>query len=177
MLLSNHQSHLDPAVIAAACPRRLHSVARESLFRGILGWIIRSLGAWPIGSKECTLATMRKSLRLLEMGGAMLVFPEGTRTHDGELGEIKPGFIPFIRRRKPVVVPMAIEGSFAAWPRQRSYPLPHRLAVVFGLPMNVDELVALDDQAILELVASRLEACRQEAAQLRSPSLSVPEKI
>lgn len=168
LLLSNHQSYLDPIVIAAAAPRRLRALARESLFRfGPFAWIIRYLGAIPVGSAGATLSSMRATFQHLDRGTAMLIFAEGTRTEDGNLAEIKPGILTLLRRRKPTIVPMALDGSFQAWPRQNKWPRLGRIAVVFGDAIIPEQLVELSDEQILALVGERIGSCLAEAQQLR----------
>jgi 1-acyl-sn-glycerol-3-phosphate acyltransferase len=167
LLLSNHQSHLDPIAIAAAAPRRLRALARESLFVGPFAWLIRSLGAIPVGSTGSTLSSLRATLGLLDRGGAMLIFAEGTRTEDGELAPLKPGFVALARRKHPVVLPMAIDGSFDAWPKHRWLPRPRRLAIVFGPPISTANLEQQSDDEFAQTVAARLAECLVEARRLR----------
>ena len=60
----------------------------------------------------------------------MLIFPEGTRTHDGEVAPLKPGFIAVARRSRVPLVPVGLDGAYQAWPRTSRLPRPSRLAVV-----------------------------------------------
>ena len=167
LLLSNHQSHLDPIAIASAAPRRLRALARESLFVGPFAWLIRSLGAVPVGSAGATLSSLRATFRHLENGTAMLIFPEGTRTEDGEIAELKAGFVALARRKNPVVLPMAIDGTFDAWSKHRWLPRPRRIAIVFGQPISTANLEELSDDAFAATVAERMAKCLAEARRLR----------
>ena len=166
LLLSNHQSHLDPTAIAAAAPRRLRALARESLFFWPLSWIIRYLGAIPVGSAGATRASLKQTLAALDNGAAFLIFPEGTRTEDGEIGSLQPGFTMLTRKKKPVVLPMAIEGSFQAWPRSKSFPGLGRIAIAFGKPIAPEEYDQWDAKQFEGQVAERLRGCLQEARGL-----------
>jgi len=166
LLLSNHLSHLDVIAIATASPRRLRALARESLFVGPFAWLIRSLGAIPVGSAGATLSSLRATFRHLENGTAMLIFPEGERSEDGELAELMPGFTILARKKNPAVVPMAVAGTFEAWPRRHWLPRPGRMAVVFGKPIPTDNLGELSDEAFGEIVSSRLTECHEEAKRL-----------
>ena len=167
ILLSNHQSHLDPLVIAAAAPRRLRALARESLFFWPLSWIIRYLGAIPVGSTGSTRASLKATLAALEKGSAFLIFPEGTRTPDGEIKQLQPGFTMLTRKRKPIVQPMALEGSFQAWPRHKSFPGLGRIAVAFGKPIPPEEYQQWEAKEFEAIVAERLAECLVEARGLR----------
>ena len=167
LLLSNHQSHLDPTAIAAAAPRRLRALARESLFIWPLSWVIRYLGAIPVGSTGSTKASLKATLAALDRGSAFLIFPEGTRTSDGEIAPLQPGFTMLTRKKKPVVVPMALDGSFQAWPRRKKFPGLGRIAIAFGKPIPPQEYEAWDSKEFEAIVAERLQDCLEQARELR----------
>ncbi len=168
LVLSNHQSHLDPLAIAAASPRRLRALARESLFFWPLSWMIRSLGAIPVGSAGSTRASLKATFKHLDNGTAMLIFPEGTRTDDGEIAELQSGFQMLTRKKNPTILPMAIEGSYQAWPKSRLLPRPGRLAIAFGEPISHEEYGAWDAKEFEPRVTEILNDCLAEARALRS---------
>lgn len=167
LVLSNHQSHLDPLAVAAASPRRLRALARESLFFWPLSWMIRSLGAIPVGSTGSTRSSLKATFKHLENGTAMLIFPEGTRTEDGEIAELQSGFQILTRKKNPVVLPMAIAGSFESWPKSRYFPLPGRLAIAFGKPIPAEEYGPWDAGQFEAQIAARLRECLEKARQIR----------
>ncbi len=84
----------------------------------------------------------------------MVIFPEGTRTRDGRLGPFKRGAVVPARKARVPIVPCAIRGSFAAWPRQRRLPHPGRLEAVFGPAIDARESDAMDraHEAVLALM-------------------------
>jgi cytidylate kinase len=92
LLVSNHSSLLDPPLVGGACPRQLTFLAKAELF-GVPGFgrLIHALNARPVRREGADAAALRVALRVLEQGGALLVFPEGTRGAEGELREAKPG--------------------------------------------------------------------------------------
>ena len=93
LVLSNHQSNLDPVVIGLVCERRLNYVARQTLFRfPPFRWLINSLDAIPIDREGSGLGGLKETLKRLKRGEMVLLFPEGTRTPDGEVHPLKPGF-------------------------------------------------------------------------------------
>ena len=93
LVLSNHQSNLDPLLIGLCSPRGFHYVARESLFRNrVLAWLMRSLDGFPIDREGTGISGLKETLRRLKHGQVVVLFPEGTRTRDGEVQPIKPGF-------------------------------------------------------------------------------------
>ena len=84
LLVANHQSHLDPVLVGLACPRQLKYLARHDLFFWPFSWWIRALGAVPIDRKRGVVGGMKTTLKLLQQNEAVLVFPEGSRTYDGQ---------------------------------------------------------------------------------------------
>jgi 1-acyl-sn-glycerol-3-phosphate acyltransferase len=124
----------------------LHGVqkfARETLFRGVFGTLIRSLGALPVVGGGGDKAVMRAALSELEAGRCVLVYPEGTRTADGGLAPFKSGIALLLRRSNATIVPMGIEGAYDAWPRQASRPRwRRRVELEVGEPIEVESLLA-----------------------------------
>jgi 1-acyl-sn-glycerol-3-phosphate acyltransferase len=160
LLLSSHQSHLDPILLGLASPRRLSSLARSSLFRQkLLGTVITLLDAVPIDREASTLGAMKAVIARLRQGAAVTIFPEGTRTATGRLGEIKGGFTVIARRAQVPIMLVAIVGAYECWPRTRMLPRTGRIFLSFGRVIHPEEIAALDDQQLLEL-------CRDGLAQL-----------
>src|SRR3990172_308380 len=92
LLLSNHQSPLDPVLVGRGSPRPLYYLARRSLFFWPLSWLIRSLGAVPVDREGTSPSSLKIAVEILKQGEALVVFPEGTRTVDGNIGPLKHGF-------------------------------------------------------------------------------------
>ncbi|MEO0794116.1 MAG: lysophospholipid acyltransferase family protein [Verrucomicrobiota bacterium] len=137
LLACNHASFLDPPVFAAACPRELHFFARKTLWKGAFGSLITKLNAIPIDRDgERDLEAFRRVFATLKAGGALLVFPEGTRTPDGELHDGKKGVGLIACRAQVPVVPARIFGSYEMWNRHHKLPRPLKpLRVGFGPPI------------------------------------------
>ena len=147
ILAANHVSFLDPPLLGQACKREAFFLARDTLFRNWLaGWILRSWNCVPIKREGGDIAGMRTVLRLLAEGKAVLMFPEGTRSPDGQLQEARAGIGMIVARGRAKVVPMRIFGSERALPRGKILPRPARLMVQFGepfaypLPADFDQL-------------------------------------
>lgn len=156
LLVSNHQSHLDPVLIGVACPRQMRFLARHSLFFWPLGWLIHSLGAVPIDRERGGLGGIKATLQLLKAGEAVLVFPEGTRSRDGRLQPLMPGFCALARRGGATVVPVAIEGAFAAMPRGSRFPRPRPIRLAFCPAIRPEEQKRLSDEELARLVSQRI---------------------
>lgn len=164
LLLSNHQSHLDPILVGAACPRRLNFLARESLFAvPVVGPLIASLDAIPIDRDRSGLGGLKETLRRLKRNEMVLIFPEGTRTRDGEVAPLKPGFCALARRSKLPLIPVAIDGAFDAFPRARAIPRCRPIAVVYGEPILPAEVAELDDEQLVILVEDHICRCHAQA--------------
>lgn len=156
VLLANHASHLDPVLVGVASRRPLSFLARKTLFRGPFGLLIRSLCAIPVDREGASIAGLRGVIHRVKEGDATLVFPEGTRTHDGELGTFRPGFGILARRSRATIVPVGIDGAYRAWPRQRRLPRPARVTVHVGRPIPSTTIADLDEEALLALVRRRI---------------------
>ena len=145
LIAANHQSFLDiPLIAKAAHHRHLAFVARESLARSrVLAFVMRRCGAILIDPAGGDRSALRRMAQVLKQGGVVVIFPEGTRTRSGKLGEPKKGAVIAARQAGAPIIPCAIDGSFAAWPPDRKLPRPGRLRVAFAEPVPPDAKDAL----------------------------------
>ncbi|MBD3368347.1 MAG: 1-acyl-sn-glycerol-3-phosphate acyltransferase, partial [Candidatus Eisenbacteria bacterium] len=112
LLASNHISGWDPLLVGLGCPRETHFLAKEELFRNpFLGWLIRTYNAIPVRRGASDRRALRRAVSVLERGGAMLMFPEGTRSRDGRLGKGRAGAAWVAATAGAVIVPVWITGS------------------------------------------------------------------
>ncbi len=168
LVLVNHQSFLDPMLVGLPLRRPVSYLARDTLFRvPVIGWIIRNTYVMPINRDAASTASIRNALKRMEHGFLVGLFPEGTRSDDGKVGEFKPGFISLIRRAKVPVYPVGIAGAHGALPRAGFRLFPPPVRVVFGEPLCDDRLAELrtkgrEDELIayarVAVVACQLEA-------------------
>jgi 1-acyl-sn-glycerol-3-phosphate acyltransferase len=134
LILSNHQSFLDPLSLGVAVPRYLTFLTRETLHKNrLLSWFMKSLGSIPIDHRGFSREGLQQTLDALAGGACIGVFPEGERTHDGSLDSFKPGVSLLIKRSRAQIVPAGIAGAFAAWSRHRKFP---RLAPLILSPSD-----------------------------------------
>jgi 1-acyl-sn-glycerol-3-phosphate acyltransferase len=157
LIVSNHQSHLDPVLVGIACPRQLKYLARKGLFFFPFNLWIRALGAVPIDQERGALGGIRAALNLLKQDNAVLVFPEGSRTYAGKLQEMFSGFCLLARRSRATIVPAAIEGAFAAMPRGSTWARPHRIELEFDVPLTPAQYEQLSDTELTRLIVHRIE--------------------
>lgn len=166
VFVCNHASHLDPLLVGVFCPRIICYFARDTLFRGPLGPLIRSYDAIPVDREGGGLAGIRQTLARIKRGDAVLLFPEGTRTSDGRLQAMHPGFIALVRRGRAAIVPVGVDGTFEAMPRGKQWPRPRKIAIVYGDAVPYERVADLSDDEILALVRDEIAARRARAAEL-----------
>ncbi len=169
LVISNHQSFLDPMVNGVTVwDRQFTALARDSLFVGPFGWILRSVSARPIKREGGDLEAMKAALAELEAGRVVIIYPEGTRSPDGSLQEFKRGVLLLLRRAKPTVLPMGVEGTFDAWPRGRKLPrMRGKVVCVCGEPLSGEELAKLDGEQALAAMREAVASAHDEARDIR----------
>lgn len=168
LVMSNHQSNMDPVLVGLATNRRLNYLARETLFAfAPFRWLIKSLDAIAIDREGLGLAGLKETLRRLKRGELVLIFPEGTRTRDGEIAPLKSGFCAVARRANVPLLPVAVAGAFESWPRTRLLPRRTVLRVQFGPPLWPSDIEQLDDAALVAEIERRMRACYERARESR----------
>jgi len=170
LVISNHQSFLDPMVNGVTVwDRQFTALARDSLFLGPFGWILRSVSARPIKREGGDLEAMKGALAELEAGRVVIIYPEGTRSPDGNMIEFKRGVLLLLKRVKPTVLPMGVDGTFEAWPRGRKLPkLRGDVVCVCGEPISGEELAKLDSAEALSAMRAAVSKAHEEAKRIRA---------
>jgi 1-acyl-sn-glycerol-3-phosphate acyltransferase len=137
VVAANHRSFLDPFVIGAFLPwrRRLQFVAKVELFeKRWQGWLLSRLGAFPIRRGQSDEAAMETARMIVERGGTVVIFPEGTRIRTGSLGRPKRGVGRLALETGAPVLPIAVVGSEQVRRGWRIRPRKVRLRA--GQPMT-----------------------------------------
>jgi len=148
LLLSNHQSVFDPVLCTMSTKHELCFMARDTLFKNkYFGGLIRNLNAIALKRGESDITAMRSILARLEEGYPVCLYPEGTRTLDGRIADVKAGFSLLSRRGNVPVVPVVIDGMYEAWPKGRRFPmLGRKLIVKVGQVIQPEEVKAMGDR-------------------------------
>ena len=133
ILAANHQSFIDPPLVGAGLTRDINYLARESLFRfpGI-GALLRSWNSVPVDREGGGAAGLKKILDRLLAGGAIILFPEGTRSRDGKLQPARSGIGLTVIKSSAAVIPVRVFGTYEAYGRHMRFPRPGRVAVKYG---------------------------------------------
>jgi 1-acyl-sn-glycerol-3-phosphate acyltransferase len=160
--ICNHQSYLDPLLMAFALTRPMNFMARKSLF-GTPGFrqLIESVNTFPVDRESSGISGLKEAMRRIKRGGQVVVFPEGTRTFDGRIAPFQPGVAMLSQRVADWTVPVVIDGGFEAWPRTQLLPRFGNIVVQYGPP--IAQKVARDTPA-----SDFLEMVRQQMIQIQS---------
>jgi 1-acyl-sn-glycerol-3-phosphate acyltransferase len=173
MLLANHQSHFDPPAIGSVVRRPLNFVARKTLFKFPLSWHIDMLDAIPLDQEGIGLSGIKETLKRLRNGEAIVIFPEGSRSFDGEIQPMMPGVCAIARRCRVPIVPVGIAGAFEAWRRGTPFPKPSGVIhIQFGNPLMPDQSAHLNDAQLLAEIDRRIRHCYEQARTKRRRAVS-----
>jgi 1-acyl-sn-glycerol-3-phosphate acyltransferase len=172
LIVSNHQSFLDPAVLGIPIRRPVSFLAKSELFEGtsplgkLFGNVIRRLNAFPVRQGEGDVGAVRETIKRLQEGRVLTMFPEGGRSNSEEIEPMQPGMGLIVRRAGPTVkvVPAAVDGSFNAWSRHRKFPRPARVRVKYGQPM---ELAHLKGNQIIQAIEKEIRRLHAELRERR----------
>ncbi len=151
IIAANHCSYLDPPLVGIAFRRAIHYLARKSLLEWpVLGPIFPQLNVIPVDQKNADRSALMGAIRVVREGGAVLIFPEGTRSPDGRLQPGQPGIGMIAAKTGAPVLPARIFGSFEAFPRgdtgKKAAAVP--ITVAFGPALHSRPFEYRSDYAI-----------------------------
>ncbi len=162
LYLANHQSFFDPILVGLGTKKPYISLARKTLWNNpVLGALFTSLCGIPVDQDSPETSTMKRCIEVLESGEDLLIFPEGSRGPTAAVEAFQPGVMLIMKRAKPVVVPVAINGAFDVWPRSSKKPKGFgRIAVKLGPARTSDTLLAMKPREALVALQSEIETMR-----------------
>jgi 1-acyl-sn-glycerol-3-phosphate acyltransferase len=138
IVAANHASHLDPPIVGLFLPRQVAFFARKTLWKpGVAAWWLDAVGTIPVDRDGgASIDAMKRVLHALADGRVVIVFPEGTRSPNGEPQPPRPG-VGFIACRAQVpVVPARVFGSFEAFGKEGRLRLGTPVSVTYGPPLS-----------------------------------------
>jgi 1-acyl-sn-glycerol-3-phosphate acyltransferase len=170
LMVANHASYLDPALVGVRIYRPLSFMAKSELFDiPVFGWIIRHCNAFPVQQGKGDRAAIEQTIQTLKSGHILNLFPEGSRTADGQLQKIQKGVALIAKRAGVPIVPAVLIGSFEAWPKGRVIFQSHPVRVLYGPPIDVsrmkaEEITLLIERRFKELLAELRAIIGEELA-------------
>lgn len=151
LLMANHVSWLDPPILGWLIPRRITFMAKEELFRNwFVRWVVAGYGAFPIRRGEGDRQALREALKVLDSGAVLGMFPEGTRSRDGQLQPGQPGIAMLALRSGAPVVPVSIVGTDRIW-RLSSLLRRPRFTVTIGRPFKLSDSEVVGRRGLSDL--------------------------
>lgn len=158
LLISNHQSVMDPMLIQSLCPRPMHAMAKSTQFGvPVIGPIMTHCYAYPVRRYQVDPQAVRWSLRLLAAGHPVAIYIEGERTWDGRLQAPRPGTVRLALKAGVPIVPCAVAGAYDVWPRWDARPRRGAIHVRFGEPFLLPKLDhRVDREPVLPEMAERI---------------------
>jgi 1-acyl-sn-glycerol-3-phosphate acyltransferase len=156
LLCANHIHNFDPIIVGIMAPRPVHYMAKEEIFSvPVLGNIVRKCNAFPVKRGLSDREALRTGLKILKDGKVFGLFPEGTRSKNGELGKGLSGAGFFALRSTASVVPCAIIGPYKSF---------RKLKVVYGQPIDMEEVrkEKASVEQVTELIMSNIEKLKKE---------------
>ena len=165
LIVSNHQSLLDPILLPLRLDRPLNYIAKSELFMNpVFAWFLRSiLNAFPVRQGHGDVRAVKETIQRLQEGHLMNIYPEGARTEDGEIAPLQRGVALIVERAQVIVIPAVIVGAFEAWPIHRKFLRRWPVRIQFGPAMDLtgldrDEILAAIDWTLRSMfVALRAE--------------------
>lgn len=158
LIAANHASYFDPPMIGVSTyPRHLCYMARDTLFKPIGGWFLRHVGCYPVHRGKGNAAIFKLIPELVGQGKLAVIFPEGTRTKDGQLqpGQLGAGLL--VQRSNCPVIPTYVHGTYGVWNIHMKKPkLSGRTAVVFGKPLTFQHLEGLDKKEAQQRITDEI---------------------
>jgi len=144
VMVANHASHLDTLCLLATLPlRKLHrafpAAAKDYFFVSVPRLAVAAVivNALPFARQTHVRQSLDLSRQLLaNPGNILILFPEGTRTTSGQIGEFKPGIGLLVAGTEIPVVPCRLAGAFEAWPKGKYIPRPRRVRLHIGAPRS-----------------------------------------
>ncbi|QRN79040.1 MAG: 1-acyl-sn-glycerol-3-phosphate acyltransferase [Nocardiopsis sp. BM-2018] len=131
-----HRSIIDTPIAACVTTRRLRFMGKDSVWKvRPVGWVASALGAFPVSRGTADREALRRGVAVLEMGEALVLFPEGERKSGPVVQPLFDGAVYIAVKAGVPIVPVGIGGSEPVLPKGAKLPRPRRVRVVVGPPI------------------------------------------
>ena len=147
IIASNHVSYLDPAVLVASLNKKIYFLTKKEVFKNnFISFLLKNMNALPIDRGKVDMLAFKKAINILREEKVLGIFPEGTRSSNGELQELKLGTIKIAMKTGVPILPVGIIGTHKIYPRSIKFPIlfKHKIIVKYGAPQYLDKLKSRD---------------------------------
>lgn len=160
ILAANHVSFLDPPIIAVSWPEEIHFLARFSLFQNrLFGAILKRLNSHPINANGGNMGAIKTVCNLLLEGKKVVLFPEGTRSSNGELQPLKAGIAMILSQTEKAAIPIYIDGAYSVWNKKQKLPkLRGKISCVLGTPIPWERFKHLEKKAAQQALTEQISS-------------------
>lgn len=137
IIAANHRHAADAPLLAVSIPRKMIFMAKEELFRSALGdYFVRGFGAFPVSRSNGALGAVRQAIDLLQRDYVLAMFPEGTRSKNGQMGQAYPGLAFLAQKTAAPILPVGISGTDKLDEKGWMFRRP-RISVTIGFPFSL----------------------------------------
>jgi len=164
LIISNHQSFLDPIFCGIPLNRQLHFLARDSLFvNRFFGRLLTSVNTIPVKRGQADLTAVKAVIAKLKEGYGVCLFPEATRSPDGKIAPFKPGLGLLCRKGNAAIVPTVIDGAFECWPKhQKIFKAGKKILLSYGKPITTEQAQNMTNEQLAENLTDILRQMQKE---------------
>ena len=168
IIASNHASFVDPPLIGSSIPREIYFLTRDTLMKNpFWRYLLLRLNCIPVDRDRGDVKALRATIKCVSDGNAVLLFPEGTRTTDGNIQDGKTGIGFIVHKTKVPVLPVYCDGTFDILPKNTKLPRLKKVRVHFGKPLIFSQLYQMKGsqeiyQDITDQIMNAIKALRCE---------------
>jgi 1-acyl-sn-glycerol-3-phosphate acyltransferase len=147
IIASNHVSYLDPAVLTASLNRKIYFLTKKEVFKNnFISFLLKNLNAISVDRENADILAFKRAINILREEKVLGIFPEGARSSNGELQELKLGTIKIAMKTGVPILPVGIIGTHKIYPRGIKFPIlfRHKIIVKYGAPQYLDKLKSRD---------------------------------
>jgi long-chain acyl-CoA synthetase len=179
LICPNHQSYLDPFVICSTYPRSVlrdvfHVGASMYFTNAVTAQLAKLINVVPIDPDTHLLRAMRAGAAGLSAQKILTIYPEGQRSFDGQLHEFKKGAAVLAAEMKVPIVPVALDGAYRIWPRYSGHFRFAKIRIVFGKPIDPQEVTSLTGEPAYEELTQVL---KQKIQQMLNDMRGIKEVV
>lgn len=147
IITSNHVSYLDPAVLVASLNRKIYFIAKKEVFKNtFISFLLKNMNAFSVDRDNVDMFAFKKAMNILREEKVLGIFPEGTRSSNGELQELKMGALKIAMKMGVPILPVGITGTHKIYPRGIKFPIlfKHKIIVTYGTLQHFNKLKSKD---------------------------------